>query len=163
MKNVLLLLLFGFFYASAQDKKMSFENLLKTSIKKTVPIISVQQLIAIKNNVTLLDTREPKEFNVSHIANARNVGFNNFDIKSLIDLPKNTEIVVYCTIGVRSEKIGEKLMAAGFTNVKNLYGSIFEWVNLGNEVVNDQNKPTSKVHTYSKNWGFWLKNGIKIY
>jgi hypothetical protein len=71
--------------------------------------------------------------------------------------------VVYCTVGVRSEKVGEKLKAAGYQNVRNLYGSIFEWVNQGNPVVDNQGKPTQQVHAYSRVWGVWLNKGEKIY
>ena len=78
-------------------------------------------------------------------------------------MPKDASIVIYCSVGVRSEKIGEKLIAAGYTNVKNLYGSIFEWVNEGNAVYNMNGKATNRVHAYSKTWGIWLKKGVKVY
>jgi hypothetical protein len=39
----------------------------------------------------------------------------------------------------------------------NLYGSIFEWVNQGNPVVNKDNQPTQQVHTYNKNWSRWVE------
>jgi rhodanese-related sulfurtransferase len=147
--------------ATAQSK--SFELLLKKMIKQTVPIIEVKEL---KNNTkeyVLLDTREFDEFKVSHLKNARHVGFNDFKIESIKDIPKSTPIVVYCSIGVRSEKIGEKLLEAGYSNVKNCYGSIFEWVNQGNQVVDMNNKVTPKIHAYNKKWGIWLKKGEKVY
>jgi len=110
-----------------------------------------------------LDARELEEFEVSHLRNARYVGFNNFSLEVIKDIPKTTPIVVYCSIGVRSEKIGEKLLAAGYTNVKNCYGSIFEWVNQGNEIVDMQNQPTKKIHAYNKKWGVWVNKGEKVY
>jgi predicted sulfurtransferase len=97
------------------------------------------------------------------LKNARFVGFKEFDIESVKDISKNAPIVVYCSIGVRSEKIGEKLLAAGYTNVRNCYGSIFEWVNQGNVVVDMDNKPTQKVHAYNKKWGVWVKKGERVY
>jgi rhodanese-related sulfurtransferase len=45
---------------------------------KTVPYISVQELQA-KQGIVVLDAREQKEYDVSHIRNAINVGFNKFD------------------------------------------------------------------------------------
>ena len=57
----------------------------------------------------------------------------------------------------------EKLKAAGYRNVRNLYGSIFEWVNQDNPVVDNQGKPTQKVHAYSRTWGVWLNKGEKVY
>jgi len=43
-----------------------------------------------------------------------------------------------------------KNVKAGYTNVSNLYGGIFEWVNQGNNVVDDNNRITPKVHAYGK-------------
>lgn len=131
---------------------------------KTVRYISVQELQA-KTAVVILDAREPEEYNTSHIKNAVNVGFNKFN-KSIIDQKlqdKNATIVVYCSIGVRSEKIGEKLLKLGYTNVYNLYGGIFEYKNSNGKVVNNQNQVTDSVHTYNKKWSTYLTKGIKVY
>jgi predicted sulfurtransferase len=69
---------------------------------------------------------------------------------------------VYCSLGVRSEDIAETLQKAGYTNIKNLYGGIFNWKNNNLPVVNRQQKPTDSVHVYSKQWGKWLTKGIKV-
>jgi len=132
--------------------------------KKSVPYISVTALQS-KENYILLDAREIKEFNVSHIENAINVGFDKFDRKKVATIlkDKNATIVVYCSIGVRSEKIGEKLLKLGYKNVFNLYGGIFEWKNNGGKVVTNQNTATDKIHTFNKEWSIYLKKGIKVY
>ena len=44
-----------------------------------------------------------------------------------------------------------------------MYGGIFEWVNEGFPVVNNQEKQTDNVHAYNKSWGIWLKKGVKVY
>lgn len=132
--------------------------------KKSVPYITVDELKSYSKYV-LLDARETKEFNVSHIENAINVGFDKFDSKKVTTTikDKNVTIVVYCSIGVRSEKIGEKLLKLGYKNVFNLYGGIFEWKNNGGSVVNNQNKTTDEVHTFNKEWSVYLKKGTKVY
>jgi len=71
-------------------------------------------------------------------------------------------IVVYCSLGIRSEIIGKQLIAEGYTAVYNLYGGIFEWVNKGKAVYNNTQE-TSKVHAYSKSWGSYLLKGTKVY
>lgn len=131
---------------------------------KTVPYISVQELQA-KQGIVLLDAREQKEFDISHIKNAIPVGFNKFDKSKITKRvnDKNTPIVVYCSIGVRSEKIGEKLLKLGYKNVHNLYGGIFEYKNEDGKVINNQNKVTDSVHTYNKSWSEYLTKGIKVY
>jgi 3-mercaptopyruvate sulfurtransferase SseA len=54
------------------------------------------------------------------------------------------------------QKTAEKLKAAGFSQVMNLYGSIFEWVNRGYPLAGAQ---PGKVNTYSKEWGSWCWMG----
>jgi rhodanese-related sulfurtransferase len=76
---------------------------------------------------------------------------NSTKVKLLRVIDKNTPIVVYCSIGVRSEKIGE-LIKVRIQNVYNLYGGIFEYKNEEEKVVNNQNKVTDSVHTYNKRW-----------
>jgi predicted sulfurtransferase len=65
-------------------------------------------------------------------------------------------------VGYRSEKIAKRCQAAGFKQVYNLYGGIFEWVNQGNTVVNADG-PTEQVHTYDKKWSVWLDRGIRVF
>ncbi|MDP1815085.1 MAG: rhodanese [Cytophagaceae bacterium BCCC1] len=163
MKKIIFIVLALLQSSASIAQSKSFDVLLRGLIKKTVPIIKVQELKSKSTGVVLLDARELEEFEVSHLRNARYVGFNNFSLEGIKDIPKTAPIVVYCSIGVRSEKIGEKLLAAGYTNVKNCYGSIFEWVNQGNEIVDMQNQPTQKIHAYNKKWGVWVNKGEKVY
>jgi len=44
------------------------------------------------------------------------------------------------------------LVKAGYTNVSNLSGGIFEWVNQGSNVVDDNKRITLKVHAYGSFW-----------
>ncbi|NBB19967.1 rhodanese-like domain-containing protein [Runella sp. CRIBMP] len=162
-KLLLLLMLFSWFKPNAQTKSRAYKMMLEGMYKHTVPTVSCKELKKEQSQVVLLDTRTKREFEVSHLPEARWVGYEEFDLKKVENLPKNTPIVVYCTVGVRSERIGERLKAAGFQNVRNLYGSIFEWVNQENSVVDTQGKPTQKVHAYSRSWGIWLNKGEKVY
>jgi 3-mercaptopyruvate sulfurtransferase SseA len=66
-------------------------------------------------------------------------------------------------VGIRSETISEKLKKAGYTDVHNLYGGIFEWKNKDYPVVDSEGKETENVHAYSKVWGKWLNKGVKVY
>ena len=67
-------------------------------------------------------------------------------------------IILYCSIGYRSEKIGEQLKERGFTEVYNLYGSIFEWVNQDKPIVDESGEETKKIYTYSWMWSKWMMN-----
>jgi rhodanese-related sulfurtransferase len=146
-----------------EDK--TFDKTLALMLHFSVPVIGVKELSEHRQEYVLLDAREVKEYEVSHIEGAKNVGYDHFLLENVANLDKKTPIVVYCSVGYRSEKIGEKLKAAGFSDVKNLYGSIFEWVNQGLPVVASDNKPIAKVHTYNKLWSRWVKskNIEKVY
>lgn len=146
----------------AQTTSKAYKTMLEAMYKKTVPLVSVTELKKMPNAV-LLDTRSKAEFDVSHLPNAHWVGYDDFDLKRVQSIPKSSNVVVYCSVGYRSERVGEKLVAAGYQHVHNLYGSLFEWVNQGNPVVDNQGKPTQRVHAYSRLWGVWLKRGEKVY
>jgi len=102
---------------------------------------------------------------VSHIQNAIHVGYDDFDIDAVAEkiTDKSSKIVVYCSLGVRSEDIAEQLNNAGYNNIYNLFGGIFEWKNNDLTVYNNEDEPTENVHAFSKKWGKWLLKGIKIY
>ena len=151
---------------SACGQSQSFDEMLNSMYKHTVPLISVQQLkyeLESDSTIVILDAREKNEYNVSHIKNARYVGYDDFNIKSVSDISKDAKIIVNCSVGYRSERIGEKLKKANYTNVSNLYGGIFSWVNQGYPVYTSDNTITNKIHAYSEKWGIWLKKGEKVY
>ncbi len=110
----------------------------------------------------VLDARERNEFDVSHLENAMWVGYDDFDLTRVENIAKDQPIVVYCSVGYRSERIARQLIKAGYTDVKNLYGGIFQWVNSGHAVVNSSGS-TDTVHTYNKKWSKWLTEGVGTY
>lgn len=163
MRLATTLLLICLFWNGVFSQK-SIDSTLEKFNRNTVSYIYTNELKSSKN-LTLLDTRKKEEYKVSKIEDAIWVGHKKFQIDALTKkIPnKNTPIVVYCSIGVRSEDIGEKLLKAGYSNVRNLYGGIFQWKNNGNPVFDNQNIKTEKVHAYSKHWGKLLTNAEKIY
>ena len=166
MKLKILYILFLLISISASAQK-SLEVLLKINNNESIPYLSVEELrmYQLDDSVLILDSREKEEFDVSHIDSAQLVGYDNFsseEISSEIE-NKNTLVVVYCSLGIRSEDIGEKLKKAGFSNVRNLYGGIFEWKNKGYPILDSEGKETENVHAYSNLWGKWLTNGVKVY
>ncbi len=142
---------------------LSFEKMIDNTLDKTVPFIHAEELRENNQNYTILDIRELKEYNVSHIKNAISITYNDFNVKMIKHkIDKNIPIVVYCSIGYRSEKVGEKLLDEGFT-VYNLYGGIFKWKNSNNPVVDNNEIATQKVHCFNQEWSKWLLKGEKIY
>jgi len=138
----------------------AFEEMLEELLSGSVPAIDVKSLekkIAEPSKPILLDAREPDEYAVSHLQGARNVGFEDFDLDTLADIDKDAPIVVYCSVGYRSEKVGEELQEAGFTNVINLRGGIFDWANQKLPLVNAKQEKVTSVHPYDDDWGLWLR------
>lgn len=133
-----------------------FDKKVSQTIRFTIPLMSVEELKSNTQKLLIFDARERDEFEVSHIPGAEFVGYNHFDIQTYSKLSKDTPIVVYCSIGYRSEKIGERLKAKGFTKVYNLYGSIFEWANRGYPLINEKGREVREVHTYNKDWSRWV-------
>jgi len=149
---------------SQTTSKEEFSSMLNDLYTWSIPLITPQELHAngMKNYV-LLDSREKPEYDVSHIPGSIWVGYNNFSTQPIEKLPKDKPIVVYCSVGYRSEKIGEKLEEMGFEQVYNLYGGIFEWKHQDFDIVNEAGKETEKVHAYNKKWSKWLRKGEKVY
>ncbi|MTE26444.1 rhodanese-like domain-containing protein [Winogradskyella ouciana] len=139
-------------------------ELLKRHNSETVPYISVQELAMPKTKAVLLDARETAEYEVSHIKDAIHVGYNDFNLEETTQQlnDKQQTIIVYCSLGIRSEDIAEQLQKAGYTNVYNLFGGIFEWTNNGFSVYDSEGE-TNNVHAFSKVWSKWLLKGNKIY
>ncbi|AJR02534.1 rhodanese-like domain-containing protein [Siansivirga zeaxanthinifaciens] len=161
-KTVFLLILIQSFTSFAQK---SIDKLLKQYNDNSVPYITVQELAMPKTNAVILDSRELKEYKTSHLKNAIHVGYDKFKIDSVKKIipNKNTKIVIYCSLGIRSEAIADSLKKAGYKHVENLYGGIFEWKNNDLPVYNLNEKETDSVHAFSKEWSKWLKKGIKVY
>ena len=150
------------FIASAQNPE-GFDKMAKKMVDKAVPIITSPQVLKLQDkgkSIIFLDAREKPEYEVSHIKNAKYVGYDNFDLKTIKNLDKNSTIIVYCSVGYRSGKVGKKLREAGFTSVFNLYGGLFDWANNGNPVYADSGKVTT-VHPYNGTWGKWLKPELR--
>lgn len=161
MKNLLVILFVIPLSLSAQEE-FSLTEKVKSVLGFTIPTIDAGQLSTMEK-VVVFDAREREEFEVSHLPNAKYVGDKDFSLKSVGTVSKTDTIVVYCTVGYRSEKIAEKLKKAGYKNVYNLFGGIFSWKNGGGKVVNSEGKETECVHAYNKAWGVFLLRGEKVY
>lgn len=74
---------------------------------------------------TIIDVREPWEFEESRIPGAQNIPLNSLPTKldDLEDL-KTQEVIVHCKSGARATSAKAYLTQQGFTNVRNLLGGI---------------------------------------
>ncbi len=166
MRRILSLITFGFLAITAQSQNIqdkAYANRLKFLLSHSVEEISVKDAAELHGKAIFLDSRAKKEYTVSHIKGAKWIGYDEFDTSSLKGISKDKTIIVYCSVGYRSEKITKKLNKLGYKSVSNLYGGMFEWVNQGEKVYTNEDVATLKVHAYNKTWSKWLKRGVKIY
>lgn len=106
-------------------------------------------------DLVLLDVRSPEEQATSQLPNARRVDAARPNVPSLA-IPSDATVVVYCSIGLRSAAIVEKLEAAGATNVFNLEGGIFDWANQDRPMVRGSEK-VDEVHPYNRFFGLFVR------
>lgn len=78
--------------------------------------------------LTLLDVREPWEFEHCHIEGSLLVPLGELPAR-LDGLPRELPIVTVCHHGMRSHHAAEFLLAQGYPDVVNLRGGIHRWAN----------------------------------
>jgi adenylyltransferase/sulfurtransferase len=86
----------------------------------------VKQLIDSGADFTLVDVREPHEYQICKIDKAKLIPLGDLP-KRLDELDKNADIVMHCKMGGRSAKACDLLRASGFTKVRNMTGGILAW------------------------------------
>jgi rhodanese-related sulfurtransferase len=112
----------------------------------------------------IIDVRKDGEFRVSHLDDALHLESAEA-ISSVIaerGLGKDTEIIVYCSVGYRSASVAANLQARGFTKVLNLEHSLFEWANKGYRMTG-ANGSTDKVHPFSRAWSVLVDDSLHAY
>lgn len=73
-------------------------------------------------NRCIIDVREPLEYRTGHVPGAINIPPATMMVgipPQLADIPKSTEIVLYCVSGARSNTSMHLLKQYGFTNLVN--------------------------------------------
>ena len=104
MKNLIFLI---FLVSVNSFSQKNLEQLLKKHNTESVPYISISELqkekpfdFAQGDSIIILDAREPKEFEISHLKNAMCVGYDFFNLENTLSkLPKdkNAKIVGDCS------------------------------------------------------------------
>ena len=159
-----LLLVFAFqLSANGQADNKMYNRFLKGIYHKKTPTISCDSLNVALDKYIILDVRSEEEYNVSHIEGAQFINYDTYKDYDFTLYDNETPIALYCSVGWRSQEVTEYMRQLNFNNVHNVYGGIFEWSNKALPLNSMKGEDTDSVHVFSKKWGFWLKNGIKVY
>jgi hypothetical protein len=73
----------SFFFSVIASAQNSLDELLRLYNTESIPYISVSTLNTIQDTVLVLDARERKEYQISHLKGAIHVGYDNFKIESI--------------------------------------------------------------------------------
>jgi len=90
----------------------------------------VKQKLDRSENFTLIDVREPSEYEICRIDGSVLIPLGKIEAmkpKNLNGLSPHDEIILHCKAGVRSLKAVKALKKIGFENVKSMAGGIETW------------------------------------
>lgn len=93
---------------------------------ETITPRALRELLGGKSSITLIDVREPYEWNIGHIEGARLLPLGSLS-GALASIDNGADVVVYCHHGMRSEMAAYALRDAGVRRVRNLIGGIDRW------------------------------------
>jgi len=79
-----------------------------------------------EGSYTLLDVRQPSEYEETHLPGARLVPLPRL-MDALGELDRRRPTIVYCAVGGRSRTAAQFLLNQGFEDVHNLQGGIQAW------------------------------------
>ncbi|HEY4961923.1 MAG TPA: rhodanese-like domain-containing protein [Terriglobales bacterium] len=92
-----------------------------------ISVAEVKSMRDTGEGFTLLDVREPWEFDVAHIAGSKHIPMGDIPARFNQELDPENHIVVVCHHGVRSMNVTAWLRQQGFEKVQSLRGGIDRW------------------------------------
>jgi len=95
------------------------------SVQEVAPM-ELKREIDVGDRIVLLDVREPFEYALCRIENAKLIPLGELG-RRVNELDRSAKTVVYCHTGVRSARAVELLTSEGFHSVRNLKGGIRAW------------------------------------
>lgn len=97
-------------------------------VEAVVPQKELLRYLVDPSVFTLIDARSPEEFQMAHIAGAVSVPLDEF-AAAVSNLPDDLDVplVTYCRTGKRAQLLKQRLQAAGYRNVRVLFGEQIFW------------------------------------
>jgi len=91
-----------------------------------ITVKDLKRLLDSGVHVTLIDVREPHEYDFCHISGSRLIPVHQIP-SSVNEFNLNEEYVFYCHVGERSGWAVNFLRQLGFEKVRNLLGGVDAW------------------------------------
>ena len=104
-----------------------------------IPSIDVDQVPLELDGFTVLDVREPIEWNHGHLAGSVHIPMMDLP-QRLGEVPADSQVLVVCKVGGRSAQVVGYLVGQGIDAV-NLAGGLIEWTASGRPLISDSGQP----------------------
>ncbi len=156
-KYILSFLVLALVITSYQVYQRGYFTVLNLERIERIKSKTAQSLLSEKE-FTLLDIREGYEFDVSHIK-----GAVRFDESVIDNLDKEKPLMLYCTMGLRSNKLAKRLQKEGFKSIYELKSGLIGWSNSELPMVNSNNEVTKEVHVYNRYFKPFLRKGTPVF
>jgi adenylyltransferase/sulfurtransferase len=88
--------------------------------------VELAERLARRDDLLVVDVREPDEWRLGHIAGARHVPLARL-LDALPEIGAARDVVIYCKTGPRSVQAARRLREMGHTRVRVLDGGILRW------------------------------------
>lgn len=109
-----------------------------TMPKRLTPQQVYERLRAPEGSLILVDVRTRREWqHEGYIEGAVLLPMGELQARAFQELPKDTEIIVYCHSGSRSAAAASFLAQVGYANVSDLSGGLEDWLRHGLPVARD--------------------------
>ena len=133
---------------------IQFANAHSKVLQRTeAAVITASEIHAMQNSddwnerFVIVDVRAKTETDVSIIPGA----ITKSEFERTLDQHRDKAVIVYCTIGHRSERYARKIRAKGWRTY-NYKGSILDWCERQFSLMTTDGMATNCVHTYSSKY-----------
>ena len=97
-------------------------------------------------DLLIIDVREQWEYDISHLHDSFLIPLGELESRlDEIESYNETEIIVYCRTGVRSQEGSDILVANNFTKVFNMLGGITAWIDAGYDYWSNTTTPPNGI------------------
>jgi rhodanese-related sulfurtransferase len=121
-------LLFFFCVSLVASQTIAADILDRTEVVKNLSAQESAKVLKQDNAIVIIDVRTKKEYAAGHIPNAIHIDFYDQSLEEQLKrLDRQTQYLIYCRSGRRSDKTLSIMKDLGFSNLLHLENGILEW------------------------------------